>query len=166
MLESNYLQDNIQNIQKLMNIPALRKYESEKLSQLLRLSKIRQYEDAECIIAEGERDAWLYFLLSGAVRVEKQGITIAEIRDIGQVFGELRIVDSLNRSASVFAQGKTTCLAVDTSATDRLGPREKPAQFLLMLYRICMEFISMRFRLISDELVKCRRELESRSETQ
>ena len=160
MLESKFLLDNIQNIQQLMNIPALRKFETAKLGQLLKLSKIRQYEDGECIIQDGERDPWLYFLLSGKVRVEKDGVAIAAIDEVGEILGELRLIDSLSRSASVFAEGNTMCLAVDTTATDRLVPNDNRANLLLNLYRMCAEFISMRLRLTNEELVKSKKEID------
>jgi hypothetical protein len=44
MLESRYLKDNIENIQKLLAIPALKNFETRSLRNLLRLSKIREYE--------------------------------------------------------------------------------------------------------------------------
>mgnify|MGYP001118912762 CR=1 FL=1 len=69
MLESKYLKDNIQNIQKLMSIPALKHFETRNLAKILRLSKIREYDDGELIIKEGDVDPWLYFLLAGKVRV-------------------------------------------------------------------------------------------------
>ena len=121
MHESKYLKDNIQNIQQLFAIPALRDFETKNLGQMIRLSKIRQYEDGELIIKEGDLDPWLYFLLSGKVRVEKEGIVIATLSKMGEIFGEMRLIDSLSRSASVCAVGKTVCLAVNPSATERLS---------------------------------------------
>jgi len=47
MHESKYLKDTIQNIQQLFAIPALRDFETKNLGQMIRLSKIRQYEDGE-----------------------------------------------------------------------------------------------------------------------
>ena len=119
MIESRYLKDNIENIQKLMTIPALQKFETRSLSNLLKLSKIRQYEKGEVIIHEGDSDPWLYFLLNGKVLVEKNGLEIGTIDKIGEIFGEMRIVDNLSRSATVKATGKTVCLAVDTTAKKR-----------------------------------------------
>ncbi len=62
MIESKYLKDNIQNIQKLLAIPALKHFETQNLGRLLRLSKIREYEHDEMIIKEGDIDPWLYFV--------------------------------------------------------------------------------------------------------
>ena len=165
MLESKYLKDNIQNIQKLLTIPALRHFETSNLGKLLRLSKIREYEDGELIIQEGELDPWLYFLLSGKIRIIKEGKNIATISQKGEIFGEMRIVDSLSRSASVYAVGKTICLAVDTSAKERLsteGTYGEKLDFLLLLYRIFAEYMSIRLRLTNEELVKAMKIIEKR----
>jgi CRP-like cAMP-binding protein len=164
MFESKYLKNNIQNIQRLMTIPALKHFETSNIGKLLRLSKIREYEHGELIIKEGELDPWLYFLLSGQIRIEKKGKNIATIDQKGEIFGEMRIVDSLSRSASVYAEGKTICLAVDTSAKERLvtdDGRDEKLDFLLLLYKIFAEYMSIRLRLTNDELVKAKKEIET-----
>lgn len=163
MIESKYLKENIENIQKLMSIPALRNFETRSLGKLLRLSKIRQYEDGEIIIKEGDLDPWLYFLLSGSIRITKEGLDIGTIDRKGEIFGEMRIVDSLSRSASVFATGKTVCLSVDTSAKDRLSrerTKDERLDFLLLLYRIFAEYMSIRLRLTNEELIKAKKRIE------
>ncbi len=163
MIETKYLKDNIQNIQKLMSIPALKHFETKNLGKLLKLSKIREYEDGEIIIKEGDLDPWLYFLLAGSIRVSKEGVEISRIDKVGEIFGEMRIVDSLSRSASVYAVGRTTCLAVDTSAGDKLsgaGERDEKLDFLLLLYRIFAEYMSLRLRLTNEDLIKAKQEVE------
>jgi len=50
MIESKYLKDNMQNIQRLLDIQALKHFEIKNLAKLLRLSKIREYNDGENII--------------------------------------------------------------------------------------------------------------------
>ena len=167
MIESRYLKDNIENIQKLMTIPALQNFETRSLSNLLKLSRIRQYEDDEIIIREGDSDAWLYFLLSGALRIERNGLEIGTINKEGEIFGEMRIVDNLSRSATVKAIGKTVCLAVDTTNKKRLsGPDDNTARnqaldFVLLLYRIFAEYMSIRLRLTNEELVAAKKKIRS-----
>ena len=66
----------------------------------------------------------------------KEGVTISNIDKQGEIFGEMRIVDERSRSASVYAVGKTVCLAVDTSAHDRIadeGDKDEKLDFLLLL---------------------------------
>jgi signal-transduction protein with cAMP-binding, CBS, and nucleotidyltransferase domain len=160
MLETKYLQDNVENIKRLMTIPSLQKFETKHLKRLLKLSKIREYEHGECIIKEGMKDRWLYFLLSGKASVRKGGTEITLIDKMGEIFGEMQIIDRRSRSASVFADGKTICLAVDISATDRLIASDEKANFLLMLYRMFVEFISIRLRCTNEELIKYKKEVQ------
>ena len=163
MLESKYLKDNIENIQKLLTIPALRNFEAKSLSKLLRLSKIREYEDGEVIITEGDLDPWLYFLLSGKIRISKEGLEISTIAKKGEIFGEMRIIDSMRRSASVYAVEKTICLAVDTAAKNRItsdDPRDEKLDFLLLLYRIFAEYMSIRLRITNEELITAKKKVK------
>ncbi len=159
MRESNYLKDNIENIKKLFAIPALKNFETKSLSRLLRLSKVRQYEDGECIIKEGDRDKWLYFLLNGQTRIVRENVDISTASRQGEMFGEMAFLDSQSRSASVIAVGPVTCLAVDTVATERLPTAGEAGNFLLLLYRVIAEYVSLRLRLTNEELVKARKQL-------
>ena len=163
MLESRYLKDNIENIQKLLAIPALKNFETKSLRNLLRLSKIREYEDGERIIKEGDFDPWLYFLLSGKISITKEGLEIGTIGRKGEIFGEMRVIDSLSRSASVYAVGKTMCLAVDTSAKRRMSAgstKDERLDFLLLLYRIFAEFMSIRLRATNEELIMAKKKVK------
>ena len=165
MIESKYLKDNVQNIQRLLAIPGLKDFETRNLAKLLRLSKIREYEDGERIIQEGDEDPWLYFLLAGRLRISKNNIPISEISTVGEIFGEMRIIDAQIRSASVHAVGKTVVLGVDTSAKGRLETatteeRDERLDFLLLLYRIFAEYMSIRLRATNEELIKAKQEAE------
>ena len=163
MLESRYLKDNIENIQKLLGISALRNFETKSLQKLLRLSRIREYEDGEVIIQEGDLDPWLYFLLSGKIRVSKEDMEINTIDKKGEIFGEMRVIDFMKRSASVVAVGKTVCLAVDTSAKNRISaqdPTDEKLDFLLLLYRIFAEYMSIRLRVTNEELITAKKKIK------
>ena len=163
MLESRYLKDNIENLQKLLGISALKNFETKSLQKLLRLSRIREYEDGEVIIQEGDLDPWLYFLLSGKIRVSKEDLEINTIDKKGEIFGEMRIIDFMQRSASVVAVGKTICLAVDTSAKNRISaqdPEDEKLDFLLLLYKIFAEYMSIRLRVTNEELITAKKKIK------
>jgi len=102
----------------------------------------------------------LYFLLSGKVRVEKDGVEITVIDRVGDTIGELRLLDGKERSASVFAITQTMCLAVKTDAKDRLSSEEERTNFLLTLYQMFTEFVTMRLRLLNEELVELKSRLD------
>ena len=163
MIESRYLEDSIENIQKLMSIPGLKGFETKSVGKLLKLSRIREYQDGEVIIQEGDHDPWMYILLSGKIRISKENQEIGTIDKKGEIFGEMRIIDSKARSASVSAIGKTTCLAVNTTAKNRFStckPEEDKLDFLLLLYRVFAEYISIRLRAADDELIAAKKKIK------
>jgi CRP/FNR family cyclic AMP-dependent transcriptional regulator len=163
MIESRYLEDNIENIQNLMSIPSLKYFETKSVGKLLKLSKIREYADGEVIIQEGDQDPWMYILLSGKIRISKEDHEIAKTEKKGEIFGEMRIIDSMERSASVSAIGKTVCLAVNTTAKNRLSTyptEEDKLDFLLLLYRVFAEYMSIRLRATNDELIAARKKIK------
>jgi len=163
MIESRYLEDNTENIQKLMSIPGLKNFEAKSVGKLIKLSKVREYRDGEVIIQEGEQDPWMYILLSGKIRIFKENHEIAMIGKKGEIFGEMRIIDSKARSASAAAVGKTVCLAVNTTAKNRLSTvttEEDRLDFLLLLYRVFAEYMSVRLRAANDELVAAKKKIK------
>lgn len=157
MLESDYLKDNIDFLQKLGHMPTLDLFSEEDLKGALRLSKIRKYEPGELILEEGALDCWIYFLVSGNVRIVKQGEDLSILKRTGDVFGEMGIIDGSPRSASIYAIDETVCLATDASYIDRLSGNEKVA-FCFILYRIFAEILANRLRLTTDTLVKVKEE--------
>jgi CRP-like cAMP-binding protein len=159
MIESKYLKDHVKNIKQLFAIPALKNFETKDLAKLLILSKIRQYADGEVIIQEGDTDKWLYFLLSGGIVITKNGVEIGAIDRMGEIFGEMRIIDGLSRSTSIYAKGKTVCLAVDTTAKERLPSDDEAASLLALLYKVVVEFVSMRLRLSNEIMIEAQREI-------
>lgn len=163
MIESKYLEDSIENIQKLLSIPGLRSFDTKTVGKLLKLSKIRKYQDGEMIIQEGDQDPWMYILLSGKIRIFKESQEIGRIEKKGEIFGEMRVIDSKARSASVSALGKTTCLAVNTAANKRLSTLptdEDKLNFLLLLHRVFAEYMTIRLRTVNDELVAAKKKIK------
>jgi len=158
MIESDYLKDSNEIIHKLRQIPTLEPFDKKSLQGALQLSKIRKYEPEELILKEGLYDCWIYFLVSGRVRVIKQGEELSVLKRIGDVFGEMGVIDSSPRSASVYAIDETVCLATDASYVDRLSGSDKMA-FCYILYRVFAESLASRLRLTNDELIKVKEEL-------
>jgi CRP-like cAMP-binding protein len=160
MLEFKYVKENIQNIQKLIVIPPIREFETDRLKKSLRLSRIREYEHEELVIKDGEEDSCLYFLLAGKVRLEKEKGDVEVIDNIGEIFGEMKALQGLVRSGAVRCQGKAVFLAVNTPPLINRLSSDDAADILLLLYRIFMEFIAIRLRLINGEVVRTKKEIE------
>jgi CRP-like cAMP-binding protein len=158
VIESDYLKDNRELIQKLRQIPTLKPFGEMHLPGALELSKIRKYEPGELILEEGSYDNWIYFLISGKVRIIKQEKELAVLTRRGDVFGEMGIIDGSARSASVYAIDETVCLATDSSYLDRLSGSDKCA-FGYVLFRVLSEILANRLRITSEVLIKARQEI-------
>ncbi|MGE4298111.1 MAG: cyclic nucleotide-binding domain-containing protein [Desulfovibrionaceae bacterium] len=159
MKETPYLEGKQDMLAQLKTIPAFKPFEESKLMEMLALSKLRKYEPGETIMREGAYDCWMYFLLSGTVRVLKDGEEICQLKRYGDVFGEMSVVDGEARSATVIAATIVMCLALDGSIVDRVPPEEKPL-FLAVLYRFISEVLAERLRHANEELNKVKLELE------
>ena len=158
MIESDYLKESEELIQKLRQIPTLKSFDEKDLKGVLNLSKIKKYEPGELIIEEGQYENWVYFLVSGKVRIVKDNKELSVLDGRGDVFGEMGVIDGSARSASVYAVDETVCLATDASYVDRLSGNER-ASFCCVLYQVFAEILASRLRLTSDELVRAREEI-------
>ncbi len=152
MIESDYLKDNITYVERLGKMHCLADFSEKDLKGILELSKIRKYEPGEVILKEGSYDCWIYFLISGKIKVVKHNENLSILRRTGDVFGEMGVIDGSPRSASVYAIDETVCLATDSSFIDRLAGNDKIA-FSCVLYRIFSEILANRLRLTSEELI-------------
>ena len=87
---------------------------------------------ADHVIArEGEIGTGFFVVVDGAVRVVRDGKTIATLGP-GDFFGELSVLDGRPRNASVIADGPTTCLALPTWDFEAVL-REEPSVTLAIL---------------------------------
>ena len=138
-------------------MPTLDNFSEEELKGILQLSKIRKYAADEVILEEGYLDCWIYFLVSGKVKVVKHGEDLSIMGKTGDVFGEMGIIDGSPRSASVYAVDDVVCLATDASYIDRLTDSDR-VSFCYILYRIFSEILATRLRITSEELIKVKEE--------
>ena len=159
MQESNYLEGRTDLLKKLKSIPALQSFEDSNLLHMLSLSKLRRYEPREMIIAEGENDCWMFFLISGEVKVEKDFKEIVRLGQYGDMFGEMSMVDGAARSASVISISETVCLAMDASIMDRVAPEKRDA-FHMILYRFIAAVLADRLRQADVEIAHLRKEVD------
>jgi len=158
MIESDYLKESEDLIKKLRLLPTLKSFDDKDLKGVLKLSKIRKYDPGELILEEGQYDNWVYFLVSGKVRIMKGDKELSVMNRRGDIFGEMGVIDGSARSASVYAVDETVCLSTDASYVDRLSGSDTVA-FYCVLYHVFAEILASRLRLTSDELVRAREEI-------
>lgn len=161
MQESPYLAGNEFLAEKLQHLPFLGSVSEKYIHGILRLSKIRKFDDGEIITEEKSFDSWVYILFSGAVKISKGGKVIARLDEIGNTFGEIAAIDGKARSASVSAVGPTVCLAIDTSFMNESSEPLEHALFVAILYKLFAEVIAEHLRSADEELFRLRSELDA-----
>ncbi|MBN2515971.1 MAG: cyclic nucleotide-binding domain-containing protein [Deltaproteobacteria bacterium] len=159
MSESDRQHGNEELIHYLSQLPSLQSFEEKDLEGLVRMSEVRKYEPGEFIIDEKFNDNWIYFLVSGIVRIVKEGKEIRVLRRRGDIFGEMAVIDGSERSASAYAIDETVCLALDASYMDRLSDTERSV-FYSILYKTFAEILAERLRLTTEELVRAKEEID------
>jgi CRP/FNR family transcriptional regulator, cyclic AMP receptor protein len=158
MIESEYIKDNFKLIERLKRIPALASFNEKELEEMMSLSKIKIFQPGEVIIQEDQYDCWLYFLISGQVKIVKKNEVLHVMQRMGDVFGEMSIIDGSARSASVVAINESVCLTTDASCIDRFADNEK-VKFSSILYRLFAEILADRLRVTNQELITAREEI-------
>lgn len=153
MKETKYLEENEKLIADLKRMPVFEPLTPEDLNVFIKMSKLRMYKSGETIISEGSVDLWIYFIIYGKVKITKENKEVAVLRRRGDVFGEMRFIDSAPRFASAHAEGDTVCLAVDTDHIEHLAGIEK-ITFHYVLYRIISEILAERLRHATKELIE------------
>ena len=157
MKESDYLDENAPVVQRLKELPIFRSFDEEDIRGILPFSKMREYEEGETIIREGDNtDKHIYFLLSGKVAVMRDGVELYRVGHSGEIFGEMAMLEHKARSASVNALHQTLCLAVNSSYTEMLEKQEK-VKFMYILYRVIAETLSERLRVANEKFVEAKK---------
>jgi CRP/FNR family transcriptional regulator, cyclic AMP receptor protein len=157
MKESPFLINNSGMLEKIKTIEALSRFEDKELLELLGLSKMRHYQAGEVVFHEDTYDLWIYFLLSGQLRLTRQGRQIRDLRRRGDIFGEMSVIDGSPRSATVTTLKETDLLAVDASLLDRLDPKTHTT-FHYVLYRVFSELLAERLRETTADLVHIKKQ--------
>lgn len=110
------------NPEALTGITALQTMDVAALARLADVLEEREFVDGQPVFAEGSLGDAMYFISSGAVRIEKRTGTSAgahktlAILEAGDYFGEMALFDQQPRSASAVAAGATRTFRLSTAA--------------------------------------------------
>ncbi len=122
---------------------------------VLGVARERSASPDDEIVREGGSDTDLYLILSGRLRVEKNGVSIAELLP-GRHFGEMSLLESRPRSATVRAITPARMLAI--GQRDMLAlMRQDPIIAVKILWVLALG-LSDRLRSTNLELVDLRSE--------
>ena len=151
MSASDCVKQNEELIGILKQFPALECSDDNELDNMLRQGEIRNYKPGEVILDQNSDANWVYYLISGKVRIIKHGKEFMVLRRIGDYIGQKGMVNGLIKAASVAAIDVTTLLAFDLSKVDGMAETENiPLKYLL--FRVFAETFAYQLRLTSQAL--------------
>jgi len=87
--------------------------DAEGMDRIAAVAVEVEFPAGHVINRQGEIGTGFFVIVSGAVRVVREGTEIARLGP-GEFFGELSVIDGRPRIAQVIADGPTTCLAIAT----------------------------------------------------
>jgi len=102
----------LEKILFLKGVELFSQLSGEKLAQVAHIAREVEFEKGRRIFAEGDTGNSLYLIVSGEVNVVKAGKTIALLGE-RECFGEMAILDSEPRSATIQAATDAVCLDID-----------------------------------------------------
>ncbi|MDB6072619.1 MAG: putative transcriptional regulator, Crp/Fnr family [Verrucomicrobiaceae bacterium] len=161
MKEFAYIHEEGTLPEALQSVPFLNSFTDEQLDEVLSSSSFLQCEVGDAIIKEGTIDSRIYILLSGQLEVRVGGKTVTTIAHVGDVFGELALVNHDKRLASVVAASKAVCLAVDQKFLQDIHPREEDPDFHAALYQFVARLVAKKLDATSRRLAQVEKELQA-----
>lgn len=100
--------------QVLSQMPLFRQLDERELLRVLQVTEVQPYEDGAVVVTEGERGESLYIVLVGQARVLR-GDTEVKSLTVGEHFGEMALIRSQPRSATVESVGKSEMMVMRRS---------------------------------------------------
>jgi serine/threonine protein phosphatase PrpC/CRP-like cAMP-binding protein len=95
----------------LSNTPLFSRLAERELLRVMQACEVRRYKDDEVVIREGDKGDELFIVLGGRVRVCRGDQTLTHLGP-GELVGEMALIRSVPRSASVTAVGETEIIAI------------------------------------------------------
>lgn len=144
---------------KIKTLPAMASFEDKDLQELLRISKIARFNVGDRIVEEKQHDGWIYYLISGSVRIVKKETELAVLHHVGDIFGDVGLLNNSDLSVSVHALEDTVCLKIAVSNMDGLS-NENRFVFRYAIFRSVAEIMAKRLRITTQKYLAAKEEVE------
>ena len=127
--------------------------DEEAIRYISDLAKEENYTAGSVIVGEGEPGNRMFFLAQGSVEVIKglhsqAPVTLAKLGQ-GQFFGEMSLVESVVRSASVVAVDEVTAYTLKGTDLHRLY-RHRPDQYGIVILNLARD-LARRLRALDEK---------------
>ena len=148
----------------LRTSPLLVGLADEEFEVLVGMGERRCWSAGERIVAEGTPSDALFILLRGAVRVEKgepgSAVVLTVLKEPGDFFGEMSLIDILPRSAHVRAVEETELLVLPKKVLSALFTQFPRVQTTMVLN--IARNLSLRLREADARIVELERAASAR----
>ncbi len=95
----------------LARMPIFARLAESELMRVMQVVEVRPFADGQTVITEGEKGDELFIVLSGAVNVLRGNEELARFGP-GEHFGEMALIRSVPRSATVVSDGASELMAI------------------------------------------------------
>jgi len=95
----------------LAHMPLFSRLTERELLRVMQAVEVREYQDGDLVIREGDKGDELFIVLDGKVRVSRGEQTLLDLGP-GEHVGEMALIRSVPRSASVHALGPAELIAI------------------------------------------------------
>ncbi len=146
-------------MERLRNVPAFDALPDSHIRAAMKAASIRRYDAGEAIITEGEFDNQVYFLIFGDLDIHVKGNIVGNLKRLGDVFGEMGIIDGSPRSATITASKTSLVVALDDTAIGAMGDVSKIFTQAVM-YRVFSEVLAVRLRRANETIASLNEELK------
>ena len=143
----------------LSKVPLFSKLEQSKLKLLAFTSELQSYEDGEVVVTEGEAADCAFVIMDGEADIYAKtktddGQVVVGTLQANHLVGELGVLTSSPRSATILANGRLTMLRISADMFLELLAENPPVALDVMRQ------LSGKLVLVSDKLVLAHRQCE------
>ncbi len=112
------------------------------IKSLARIGSVVKFDEGSVLFSQGDEGSDMFLILSGSVEVSDKNGVVATL-EVGDMFGEMSLVDSLPRSATVTAVSQIDVLRLSRENFNDVVAHEPEIAFRVM------QTLSKRIRLVN-----------------
>jgi CRP/FNR family cyclic AMP-dependent transcriptional regulator len=111
-------------LDSLKRIPIFRELESDALGEIAQIARAKVYQPRVQVFQQGDQSDSVFIIQSGYLKVAVSGpggsLSTLAVMGVGEIFGELSLLDGGPRSGTVTTMSRTDLLAIDREPFLRL----------------------------------------------
>lgn len=138
VLEKSFVQEAAMDSTKILErVDIFRGLSSRQLESIAQVSEERKYRRGEVVFTEHSSGAEVYIIKKGKVCIElglkgKTNAATIQRLGVGQIFGELSLVDSRSRSATAICENDCEIITIDRDKLNELFEQDSPLGYIVM----------------------------------